>query len=197
MPTRSAFFRHRRGRQVLALLWMSLVLVPVTGWLLSPSGTKVQLVHKTWHLAIEVETWVVDHGSNWCDELPAGAHITLRRTIVDPSGARTAPADHCRYTALQWRALHSAMAEGEAPAAPRWPVLQLLPASDPPALGAERAGKRHERYEVLLRAASGQEWTCRLALPHWQGLAPGLSFRLKVDRHGVANCSSVPGSSPT
>lgn len=180
-------------RRRLLFAWMSLALLPLAGWLLTPRGVTVQVVAKTWQLAIEIETLVEDHGSGWCDELPAGVRVTLRRTMIDPSGVRTGPAEHCRYTGPQWRALHSAMAEGQAPAPPQWPRPSLLPLVDPPPLGAERAGKRHERYEIQLRAASGQSWTCRLPLAHWQDVTPGLGFRLQVDRHGVAHCGSVPG----
>jgi len=198
MPTRrqAPSIKHR-SRRLFAMLWMSLALLPLVWWLLTPSGVTVQVVQKTWQLAIEIETLVEDHGSSWCDEVPTGVRVTLRRTMIDPSGARTGPAEHCRYTGPQWRALHSAMAEGQAPALPHWPTASLPPLADPPQLGAERPGKRHERYEIQLRAASGQTWTCRLPLAHWQGVTPGLTFRLQVDRHGVAHCGSVPGPRST
>jgi len=197
MPTRRQASTVNHRRRLFALLWMSLALLPLAGWLLTPDGVPVQVQAKTWQLAIEIETLVEDHGSSWCDELPSGVRVTLRRTMMDPSGVRTRPAEHCRYTGPQWRALHSAMAEGQAPTPPLWPRPSLLPLVDPPPLGAERAGKRHERYEVQLRAASGQTWTCRLPLAQWQGVTPGLSFRLQVDRHGVAHCGSVPGPPST
>lgn len=179
-----------------ALLWMAPGLLPLAIWLLTPGGTPVQLTGKTWRRDIEIETRVADHGSAWCDELPAGAKVTLRRLISDPTGARPAPAEHCRYAAPQWRALHSATAEGGAADPPRWPEPGLAPPIEPVDLGAERPGKRHQRYEIQLLADSGQHWTCRLSLQQWQALSPGLRFRLRVDRHGVADCSSVPGSSP-
>ncbi|WP_133701740.1 hypothetical protein [Roseateles toxinivorans] len=197
MPPRPQAPSIKHRRRLFALLWMSPALLPLVWWLLKPAGVSVRVETKTWQLAIEIETLVEDHGSSWCDEVPSGVRVTLRRTMIDPSGVRTAPAEHCRYTGPQWRALHSAMAEGRAPAPPLWPKLSLAPVPDPPPLGAERPGKRHERYEIRLRAASGQTWTCRLPLAQWQGVTPDLSFLLQVDRHGVAHCGSVPGQRST
>jgi len=182
----------RRPRSPLwAALWMTPPLLLALWWLFGPSGVPVRIEQQRWRLVIEIETLVAESASGWCDEMPAGAREIGRRLLPDPSGQRSAPAEHCRYSVPAWRALHSAQAEGDAPGPPHWPVPALNRLA-PEQLGAERAGKRHEFFELLLRAADGRAWTCRLAQPQWQAYRQGQRLRLQVDRFGTADCGRLP-----
>jgi hypothetical protein len=160
-------------------------------WVLGPSGVAVQIEQQRWRLVIEIETLVAESASGWCDEMPAGAREIGRRLLPDPSGQRSVPTDHCRYSVPTWRAQRSVQAEGDAPGPGPWPRPDLN-GQPPEPLGAERAGKRHAFYELLLRAADGRAWTCRLAQPQWQAYRPGQRLRLQVDRFGTADCGRLP-----
>jgi hypothetical protein len=189
----------------LPALLLGLAALALAGWLFGPGGTAVQVEAKTWRLEIEIEKRIAEADSGWCDALPAEAGNIQRRWITDStgssespdrSGKRAAPAEHCRYTLPQWRALRMVQAEGQAPTSPRWPDTLLNEGRPqdsvrPAQLGDERLGLRRAFYEIQLRAASGQTWSCRLALPQWQAQVIGSTLRLQVDRYGVANCASL------
>lgn len=171
-------------------IWMTLVGIPICWYILGPKGEPVELVSKTWQRDIVVERLSLELSSGWCDEMPADAELISRKPMVDPSGQRQVPSDHCRFKAAQWMPYRSLRTEGAAPVQPVWAASTLAQdAAD--ALGAERLGKRHERYEVTLLADSGKTWTCRMPQTQWQTLPVGLRFRLKVDRFGVADCRSL------
>ncbi|MET0519357.1 MAG: hypothetical protein ABW005_11055 [Burkholderiaceae bacterium] len=194
MPKAPPEFPAARGwrsrRLHLGLLLVALGALPLIWALFGPRGVPVQVQRKTWRLEVEVEKRVLESGFDWCDEMPAGAAGVTRRLLADPQGLRTAPSEHCRYTVAQWRKRWVARAEGEAPAPPRWPSpgLSALPADQ---LGAERLGAREAFYEVLLAAADGRSWTCRLSPARWQALAPGSRMRVQVNRQDVADCASL------
>lgn len=177
----------------LPALLLGLAALALAGWLFGPGGKTVQVEGKTWRLEIEIDTRIAEADSGWCDALPAEASNIQRRWITGSTGERPTPAEHCRYTLPQWRALRMVQAEGRAPTAPRWPDTALKDARPQGAaqLGDERLGQRRAFYEVQLRAASGQTWNCRLALPQWQAHLIGSALRLQVDRYGVANCASL------
>lgn len=138
---------------------------------------------KTWRMEIAVEKLVLESGSDWCDALPARASEVSRR-MVDG-------AEHCRYNAPQWRKRWVAKAEGEDPMPAQWPQAGL--ASTPQdEIGAERRGARQAFYELQLDEAEGRHWVCALALPQWQRWARGQTFRIRVNRFGVADCGTVP-----
>lgn len=163
------------------------------GWtLFGPRGSTVEVVAKTWQFEIQIEKRVLETGSGWCDELPAGAAAISRRLIADPSGARPGLIEHCRYSVPTWHRRWVETAQGQDPTPPQWPEPKLgEPATDQ--LGAERLGRREARYLIQLREMdSGQEWTCQLPLAQWQRFAQGERFRLAVDRFSTANCASVP-----
>jgi hypothetical protein len=184
--------RHHR-RLALAALILLLTMAPL-GWrLFGPDGTPVELLRKTWRSELEIERLVEVLDSSWCDAMPANAELVSRTMMVDPRGQRAEPAAHCRYRDAAWRRVNGLLLEGGADTPPAWPQPRLreLP---PGQLGAERPGKRERFFEIELQAGSGERWTCRLRQAHWQTLHEGMRFRLKVDRHRVANCASVPMS---
>lgn len=178
----------RRLRWALGVI--ALLMVPLAWQLFGPRGRSVEVERKTWRYEIEIERRLLESASGWCDELPADASDIKRRLMPDPDGLRKAPSEHCRYLQPQWRSVREPRAEGEAPSAPHWPALTLS-ALAPDQLGAERVKERRSFYEVALRADTDQRWTCRLPLAQWQGLTLGAHFRLRVDRHGVADCASI------
>jgi len=177
-------------RRLSLLLLLALPLLPLAWWLFGPRGVAVQVERKNWRLEIEVERLVLESESGWCDELPAQAGAISRRLLADPSGARLAPSEHCRYTLPRWRLQYTLSAEGEPASPPQWPQAQLsaLPATQ---IGAERLGKRRSFHEVQLRSATDQRWTCRLPLPVWQRIEAGSRLRLAVNRQGVADCAGL------
>ncbi|MCV2367033.1 hypothetical protein [Roseateles oligotrophus] len=188
----SLFSKPKRSRLYGAGLCILLTLGPLLWWLLlKPTGMGVVLVGKTWRLDIEIEKLLEEGESSWCDELPAEARNISRRLLVDPSGARPEPTEHCRFSRPQWRTMRMARAEGAAPTPPHWPEARLngLPADQ---LGAERTGKPEAFYELQLQNEAGQSWTCRLPLAEWQAHKLGARYRLRVDRFGVADCASLP-----
>lgn len=173
--------RHR-----LFLLALVLLSIALAWRLFGPGGVTVEVAAKTWQRDIEVERLGLELGSAWCDELPAQAQDIVRRPLQDPEGRRGL-AEHCRYQAPQWRARRSERAEGQDPTPPRWPAEPRL------TQGLERSGARHERYALQLRSADdGRPWTCELPQPRWQQFHTGQRLRLQVDRHGVADCASLP-----
>lgn len=192
MPQHDAAYLNRRPRSALwAALWMAPPLLLALWWLFGPSGVPVQIERQHWRLVIEIESLVAESASGWCDEMPAGAREIGRRALPDPAGLRPGTSPHCRYTMPAWRALRSVEAQGDADTPARWPLPDPngLPAGQ---LGEERPGKRHAFYELLLRAADGRAWTCRLAQPQWQAYRQGQRLRLQVDRFGTADCGRLP-----
>lgn len=179
LPARRAWLA---GALALALL------ATLCWWLFGPRGVPVELTRKTWRRDIEIERLLLESGSAWCDELPVGAQDVVRRPLQDPAGLRGLAA-HCRYQAPQWRARRSLRAEGQDPTPPHWPAVPALDA------GSERPGKRHEQYALELQAADGRAWRCELPPSRWrQQFHAGQRLRLAVDRHGVADCASLPPS---
>lgn len=170
----------------------TLLMLPLLWQLFGPRGIAVEVTRKIWRFEIEIEKRILETSSGWCEDMPSAAGEVSRRQLADPDGVRQGLGEHCRYTLPQWRALRLMQAQGEFPTPPRWPQTKLseLP---PDQLGAERLGKRREFYEIRLHAQSGQDWTCRLSQRQWQDLTPGASFRLRVDRQGVADCASITG----
>lgn len=189
--SRLFFTKPDRSRLFGISLCLLLTLGPLIWWLLlKPSGMALELISKTWRLDIEIEKLLEEGESSWCDELPADARNISRRLVLDPSGVRPEPVEHCRFTRPQWRTLRIVRAEGAAPAPPHWPAPKLngLDASE---LGAERAGKHEPFYELQLQNDAGQVWTCRLPLAQWQAHPLGARYRMQVDRFGVADCASL------
>lgn len=192
MPASLHYLSHRDRQHRIAAVVIALLFAPL-GWkLFGPRGEWVTIQALRWQRDIEIESLVAVTDSSWCDEMPAGMQEVQRKLMEDPSGQRSAPSPHCRYTGLQWRTLRSVRTEGQHPQAPFWgsPVLS---AQRPDQAGAERISKYKGIYEVLMVDAKERDWTCRLNLQQWQALQPGQQFRLFVDRFGVANCSTVPG----
>ena len=200
MPAASEFLGPQRSRSAGLAILLGLASLALADWLLDPGGTAVRVESKTWRLEIEIEKRIAEADSGWCDQLPTAAANIQRRWITGPAespdstSARTTPAEHCRYTLPQWRALRMAQAQGQAPTPPRWPSPLVNGGSsrDTAQLGDERLGQRRALYEIQLRAASGQTWSCRLPLQQWQDRTLGSILRLQVDRYGVANCASLP-----
>ena len=175
-----------------ALLGLCCLALAPLGWkLYGPRGVVVEVVAKTWQLEIEIEQRVMESGSAWCDELPADAKILGRRSMDKAVGERPAGSEHCRYTSPQWRRRWGIRNEGQAPTPPRWPEPKLARA-DADGLGAERPGKRQQRYLLQLHDSSGHDWSCELPLEQWHRVPPQASFRILVDRWSVANCASLP-----
>ncbi len=191
LPPAIATTPHPAAPRRAPLVLAALLTLALLAWALAPRGERLQLVAKPWQRDIEIERRVEEINSGWCDELPADAQPLSRRLMVDPSGQRAAPAAHCRYRAPVWRALRSLRSQGEAAAnAPFWDEAPLA------TLGPdERPGRRHERYELRLRQpGSGKTWACRLPQAQWQALRLGQVYRLPVSRHGLADCSALPGA---
>ncbi len=181
----------RRWRRLL-LIALTLPLLPLAWTLFGPRGFMVEATAKTWQFEIQIEKRVLETGSGWCDELPEGAVETNRRLIADPSGARQGLIAHCRYSVPTWRNRWVETARGQDPTPPHWPAPKLgeLAADQ---IGAERLGRREERYLLQLREVNtDRAWTCQLPLAQWQRFTQGERFRLLVDRFSTANCASLP-----
>ncbi len=168
-----------------------LALAPIAWKLYGPRGVVVEVVSKTWQYEIEVEQRVQETNSGWCDELPADAQVLARRVTTKAADGRPAGGEHCRYTSPQWRRRWGIRNEGQAPTPPSWPSPKLASAGAD-GMGAERLGKRQERYLLQLHDSSGRDWSCELPQAQWQRVQVHASFRILVDRWSVANCASLP-----
>ncbi|MFN5048045.1 hypothetical protein [Roseateles sp.] len=123
---------------------------------MGPRGVRVEVLDQRWQRDIEVERLLLESGSAWYDELPAGAQDISRRWLEDPQGSR-GRAEHCRYYQLPtWRPRRSARSEGLSAAAPA-PFWAPTPTLEPE---VERLGRRREHYELRLAAADGRNWQC-------------------------------------
>jgi len=192
MPVDSSYLNQQHSRMRGALVVMGLALLPGLYYLFGPKGERVEVARKTWSRDIEIEERIWEVSSDWCDAMPVDAQELNRRLMTDPSGARSDATEHCRFKHATWRAQRSAHSEGEAGSHPAW-AAATLSALSADQIGAERWGKRHERYELHLRSRSdGKVWTCKLTQAAWEAIPLGLKFRLQVDRFGVANCTSLP-----
>lgn len=169
----------------------ALALLPLAWRLFGPRGEVIDVVAKSWQLEIEVEKHVMESGSTWCDELPPDAQVLSRRRMDKAMDDRPAGAEHCRYASPQWRRRWGIRNEGRAPAPPSWPTPKLADAG-PDGLGAERLGKRQERYLLHLHSSDGRDWSCELPLETWLRVPAGAQLRIQVDRWSVANCASLP-----
>ncbi|MFN3861002.1 MAG: hypothetical protein ACK4R2_05990 [Roseateles sp.] len=159
-------------------------------WIWGPTGVAVELTQRFWRMEVVVEALRTESGSDWCDELPAGAFDIHRRVVSDPTGRRTEPAEHCRYKLLAWRRSWIAKTEGGPDQRPEWPrpPLRVAPPGQP---GSERLGRHEAFYYIELRDRANHAWTCRLSLARWQQLHTGMRFRIPVDRFGTANCPAM------
>ncbi|HLO96676.1 MAG TPA: hypothetical protein VK195_20400 [Burkholderiaceae bacterium] len=192
MPASLHYLSHRDRQHRIAALVIALLFAPL-GWkLFGPRGEWVTVQSLRWQRDIVIERLVEVNDSSWCDEMPAGVQEVQRKLMDDPSGRRSEPSPHCRYTGLQWRELRSVRTEGLHPEPPHWGS-PVLAGQRQEQAGAERIGKYKGIYEVLMVDDKARDWTCRLSLQQWQALKPEQQFRLFVDRFGVANCSTVPG----
>lgn len=184
--------RFSAGSATHPLRWLlrAVLALPVLllGWqVMGPRGVHVEVLEQRWQRDIEVERLLLESGSAWCDELPAGAQDISRRWLEDPQGSR-GRAEHCRYQLPTWRPRRSARSEGLSALAPA-PFWAPTPTLEPE---LERLGRRREHYELLLAAADGRSWQCPLPQARWARYRQGQSLRLQVDRFGVANCASLP-----
>lgn len=147
MPTE----RRRPRLRVLVLAGMVVGSLATLGWwIFGPPGVFVELTQRSWRMEIEIERLRPETGSDWCDELPAGAYDISRRTVeVDPTGRRAGPGEHCRYTVLAWRRAWLARNAGGPETTPDWPRPPLR-ITAPGEAGGERLGKRRaDRKSVV------------------------------------------------
>lgn len=179
-----------RLRAVVLVAMVVVTLATLAWWVFGPSGVAVELTRRSWRLEIVVERLREESSSDWCDELPAGAFNVTRRTITDPTGRRTEPGEHCRYSLLAWRRSWIVKNEGGPDERPDWPrpPLRVAPPGQP---GGERLGKREAYYEIELRDWQNHAWVCRVDLERWKQLRVGMRFRVPVDRFGTANCPAM------
>ncbi len=174
---------------VLAIMALG-TLITLGWWVFGPSGVAVVATRLSWRYEIIIERQRAESGSDWCDELPADARDVTRRVLADPTGKRTTPGEHCRYTQLAWRRSWIAQNEGGPADRPDWPrpPLRLAPPGEP---GSERIGKREAYFEIELRDRENHAWVCRLTPERWRQLRVGMRFRMPVDRFGTANCPQM------
>jgi hypothetical protein len=180
--------------RVLVLVAMIVASLGTVGWwIFGPPGVAVELTRRSWRMEIVVERLRPENGSDWCDELPAGAFDITRRITADPTGKRAEPGEHCRYTVLAWRRSWIVKNEGGPGERPQWPnpPLRMAPPGEP---GSERLGKREVFYEIELSDDGDHLWTCRVDLARWQQLREGQRFRIPVDRFGTADCPRMYAS---
>lgn len=180
--------------RVLVLVAMIVVSLGTVGWwVFGPPGVRVELTRRSWRLEIVVERLRAETGTDWCDELPPGAFDVTRRRMADPTGKRTEPGDHCRYSVLAWRRSWIVKNEGGPDDRPEWPSppLRLAPPGQP---GSERLGQRDAYYEIELSDGGDHLWTCRLDPAQWRTLRVGQRFRVPVDRFGTADCPRMYAS---
>ena len=168
-------------------------LATLAWWIFGPPGVAVELTRRSWRMEIIVERLRAENGSDWCDEMPAGAFDVSRRLTADPTGRRAEPGEHCRYTVLAWRRSWIVKNEGGPGDRPEWPrpPLRMAPPGEP---GSERLGAREAYYEIELSDGGDHAWTCRVSLERWQQLREGERFRIPVDRFGTADCPRMYAS---
>lgn len=174
--------------RVLVLVAMVLGSLATLGWwIFGPPGVLVELKQRSWRMEMVIERLMAESGSDWCDELPAGAYDISRRVAADPTGRRAEPGEHCRYTVLAWRRYWITRTEGGPETTPYWPnpPLRIAP---PGQAGSERIGRRQAFYEIELRDRSDHAWTCQVTLERWRELRPGMRFRIPVNRWSTADC---------
>lgn len=180
--------------RVVVLAAMVLATLATLGWwAFGPPGVAVELTRRSWRMEILVERLRLENDSAWCDELPDGARDITRRLAADPTGQRSAPSEHCRFSHLAWRRSWIAKREGGPDERPAWPTppLRMAPPGEP---GSERLGRREAFYEIELRDRDNHAWICRVDAARWQQLREGMRFRVPVDRFGTANCPALYAS---
>lgn len=101
--------------------------------------------------------------------------------------------DQCRYRVNRWQAQRTDTLQGLLNQSPKWPqplLAQGLMGGG--GLGAERVGRRHETYRVVLKAtASNKQWTCNVSPATWSRLGLEQSLPLQVRGTGGADCDSL------
>jgi hypothetical protein len=188
MPTERRWAPRRPRLRLVVLAAMVLGSLGTVGWwIFGPPGVFVELTARRWRMEVLIERLQPETGSDWCDELPAGAYDISRRRVADPTGRRAEPADHCRYTVLAWRRSWITQTTGGPETPPDWPrpPLRVTPAGEP---GSERIARREAFFEIELRARDHRSWTCRVDRERWNQLRTGMRFRIPVDRWGTADC---------
>ncbi len=163
----------------------------------------------SWQREIEVEQYKAVKESSWCDSKPAaGYDITRKKEVRShdkiPDGEtcsmrrvdngdgtysekqhcttryRSEPvyADKCYYTIDKWMLDHTEKASGSTVDSPAWPALKLAKTGQ--VLGAQREGKRAEKYIVHFKDDKGREHTCEYDQPKWSSIAVGTAFKGKA-----------------
>lgn len=190
MPPEERRWRRPRLRHLLLAAMVLGSLGTVAWWIFGPPGVFVELKQRSWRTEVVIERLMPESGTDWCDELPAGAYDISRRTIADPTGRRAEPGEHCRYTVLAWRRSWITSTQGGPETAPYWPnpPLRMAP---PGEAGSERIGRRTAYFEIELRDRADHMWTCQVTPQRWRELREGMRFRIPVNRWNTADCPQM------
>lgn len=159
------------------------------------------LVRLEWERTIAVEKLDVQRGSDWRDQLPAGAEVVkaeprfhhkdrtqtgTRKVMVKVDGTQTLEVrptfdekdvsmDWCEWEQRRWLPARVEKASGQGAAA-SWPAAKLGP--------GEREGARSESYRAVFER-DGAEVVVTVPLARWATLEAGSRYRLKVDASGA------------
>lgn len=167
-----------------------------------------------WRQAIQIERYGPVSESAWCEQVPGAAYAVSRhseirsyRQVADGQECQVRRIDHgdgtfsekeechpkyrsepvydqrCDYRIDRWQPSRMATAEGY-DLAPRWPSTGIG--------NGEREGPRETDYEVLLKAASGQDYRCDLPLERWRDIQNGSRWSVKIGVvGGRVHCDSL------
>ncbi len=162
----------------------------------------------SWERTIEIEKFGAVNDSAWCDRMPSGAYSISRKrersgTNKIPDGEtcttrnvdrgdgtferrqdcrpkyREEPeyADKCYFTIDRWAHARTEKAASTGLEA-QWPQVQLKATGN--TVGAEREGKRNEKYMLKLRGDDGKDHECTLPEAQWSRVADGLKKKIPV-----------------
>lgn len=184
--------------------------------------TSGQVSALTWQRTIEIQDYQPRAGSGWdetvpvdaygqtCDrrergerQVPDGSHEECRdvdqgdgsfrrecRTVQDYR-KETIYDMWCTYTVDRWDYKRKASASGTGKSPPPdWPQVTL--ASGTGRYGAERAGKQHETYTVVVHDDGGDTHECSFeSQAVWDQYEVGMAVTLKLYITGGADCDSL------
>lgn len=163
-----------------------------------------------WERSIEVERFDLVAQSAWCEELPAGASTTRRyqadrgtKSVPDGETCQTrkkdmgngtfkqvkectpktksipVKADKCDYQLPAWAPARTAKETGSSTSGVKWPATGITRTGA--SVGAEREGKRSEKFSVVFRdAKKGTDVTCHVDQGHWESFKKGDRYTGKV-----------------
>ena len=132
------------------------------------TNATVEVTGHKWERTIEVEEYVRYSDDDWCDQIPANADVTRRKSKFHHRDKRIGRdkdiyEDYCHYDAYKWKVTDHEKKSGKSTSPPpSWPKVKDDRCKRE---GCQKPGDRKETLEVVFEKEKGHKgdpWDCRM-----------------------------------